>query len=497
MPEIRIIRLTALAVGIVGVALSGTDAVARRLGLVDASLGRSLNAAVADVPFATLPGWLALLACGVLGTVAVLLPERRVLWRLGAASLTLTVLAGGAALAGDRPLAIAAPLTLILLVAVAAMATAERRAAPGDPLLQRARSLIAGGRLDAAYNELKSAPADSSAAILFCQLAERYERTGNDSRAAGVRRTLARRLLVEPRTTDAEPRRPVRGIPQTLGRYDIEGVLGRGAMGTVYLASDTRINRSVALKVVALEREFDPAGLDAAKARFFQEAESAGRLHHPGIVMVFDAGEIGSLSYIAMEYVVGTPLSAFRDQPEPPDDRLCLELAARAAEALAYAHERRVIHRDIKPANLLYDADADTLKIMDFGVAQLADVVRTRTGVVLGTPAYMSPEQLRGDTLSGASDLYSLGVTLYELLAGQVPYNAESIKGLIEARTASPPRAITDFRPDLPPSLARLFEQALADNPADRFADGWQMADELRAAQRHLASGNARKSAAK
>ena len=197
-------------------------------------------------------------------------------------------------------------------------------------------------------------------------------------------------------------------------------------MGAVYLAKDPRINRAVALKAIPIEKEFEDEELKEARLRFYREAESAGRLTHPNIITVFDAGEDKGLAYIAMEYVPGIPLRSFTDPKKLLAPKRALELAATTAEALDYAHNQGVIHRDIKPANLLYNPKEGSLKISDFGVARMTDNNSTKTGIVLGTPMYMSPEQLGAENLTGLSDLFSLGVTLYELLVGEVPFRART-----------------------------------------------------------------------
>ncbi len=426
--------------------------------------------------FATAGTCGALLVAGLLGTSA------RVLWPPAlSVSLLIPVLAFAAAATGVTATMLASIFSLASCLVLATLVTRAGQV-PLAGSESRAANLIKTGRLDAAFAELKACAVSARNLALFYELAEAYEAASKAHQARRVLRFLANRAITRTRQTLAgEPTRELpSGIPQTLGRYDIEGLLGRGAMGAVYLARDTRINRSVALKVVSLEREFDPNGIDDARGRFFQEAESAGRLHHPDIVTIYDAAEVGELSYIAMEYVTGKPLADWDQKKDPIEYTLAIELIARAADALAYAHERKVIHRDIKPANLLYDADRDQLKIMDFGVAQLADVIRTRTGIILGTPAYMSPEQLLGEPLNGHSDLYSLGVTLYELLTGEVPFKADNMVGFAKAVTTGKPRPVSLLRSDLPRSLDGVINKALARMPAERFESGWTMADALR-----------------
>src|SRR5450631_881813 len=180
---------------------------------------------------------------------------------------------------------------------------------------------------------------------------------------------------------------------QRLGRYQLEREIGRGAMGIVYLGRDTAINRMVAIKAIPLASEFSDAELVEARARFFREAETAGRLNHPNIVTIYDVGEERGLAYIAMEYLKGRHLSEFAKPDNLMEPRKVLEIIGRTAEALGFAHKQQVVHRDIKPANLMYDPSTDILKITDFGIARLSDSGSTRTGIVLGTPSFMSPEQ--------------------------------------------------------------------------------------------------------
>jgi hypothetical protein len=206
---------------------------------------------------------------------------------------------------------------------------------------------------------------------------------------------------------------PSAGQPERLGRYILEREIGRGAMGTVYLGRDTAINRSVAIKAIPLASEFSDAELVEARARFFREAETAGRLNHPNIVTIYDVGEERGLAYIAMEYLKGHHLSDFARSNNLLEPRKVLDLSSRTAAALGFAHKQQVVHRDIKPANLMFDTATDILKITDFGIARLSGAGSTRTGIVLGTPSFMSPEQLEGRTVTGHSDLFSLGVAYF------------------------------------------------------------------------------------
>lgn len=275
-------------------------------------------------------------------------------------------------------------------------------------------------------------------------------------------------------------------MPQTLGRYKVEREIGRGAMAVVYQGRDPKINRVVAIKAIALAREFGDEELDEARRRFFREAESAGRLNHPGIVTVYDAGEDHDLAYIAMEYLNGEPLSEQTSSSSLLPASTIVELLARVADALGHAHRQNVVHRDIKPANIMFDSANDGLKITDFGIARLTDSGTTKSGIVLGTPSFMSPEQLEGRTVQGSSDLFSLGVSLYQLLTAQLPFRADSMTGLMFriANEAHPP--VRTVRPDLPGMLEAIVTRALHKRADERFQTGVEMATALRDCTRLL-----------
>lgn len=258
---------------------------------------------------------------------------------------------------------------------------------------------------------------------------------------------------------------------RTLGRYQIEREVGKGAMGTVYLGRDPHINRVVAIKAISLADEFAEGDLEEARARFFREAEMAGRLNHPAIVTVYDAGEDQGLAYIAMEYLRGQHLSYFTDSAHLLPAPRVMQLVARVADALHYAHRQNVIHRDIKPANIMFDAETDELKITDFGIARLADVSRTKTGIVLGTPSFMSPEQLEGRSIDGRSDQFSLGISLYQLLCGQLPFRADSMPRLMHKIATEPHAPIRVLRPELPECIDSIFTRVLAKSADDRYVN--------------------------
>jgi eukaryotic-like serine/threonine-protein kinase len=279
------------------------------------------------------------------------------------------------------------------------------------------------------------------------------------------------------------------GDLQRLGRYQLEREVGRGAMGIVYLGRDTAINRLVAIKAIPLASEFSDAELVEARSRFFREAETAGRLNHPNIVTIYDVGEERGLAYIAMEYLKGRHLSDYAKSDSLMEPRKVLEVIGRTADALGFAHKQQVVHRDIKPANLMYDSSTDILKITDFGIARLSGAGSTRTGIVLGTPSFMSPEQLEGRTVTGHSDLFSLGVSLFQLLTGQLPFTADSMTGLMQQIAEAPHPPLRAFRPDLPACVETVIDRALAKNPDARYDSGAHMAAALEDCRSRIPSG--------
>jgi serine/threonine-protein kinase len=265
-----------------------------------------------------------------------------------------------------------------------------------------------------------------------------------------------------------------------LGRYQVERELGKGAMGVVYLGKDPKIGRMVAIKTMALSQEFEADELAEVKARFFREAETAGRLSHPNIVSIFDAGEEQDLAFIAMEFIKGYDLvrhtkpNALLEVPE------VIKIVADAADALDYAHSNGVVHRDIKPANMMWLPDGHIIKLTDFGIARITDSSKTKTGMVLGTPSYMSPEQLSGKKVDGRSDLFSLGVTLYQLLTGSLPFQADSMATLMYKIANEPAAPASVLRPDLPAGIDAVIEQALQKTLEARYAAGREFARALR-----------------
>lgn len=264
-----------------------------------------------------------------------------------------------------------------------------------------------------------------------------------------------------------------------LGRYQVEKELGKGAMGVVYLGKDPKIGRVVAIKTLALSNEFEGGELVEARERFFREAETAGRLQHQNIVTIFDAGEEHDLAFIAMEFLRGQDLTAACKPGHLLPVPTVLSIVARVAQALSYAHKQHVVHRDIKPANIMYEAQTDTVKVTDFGIARITDSSKTKTGLVMGTPSFMSPEQLAGKKVDGRSDLYSLGVMLFQMLTGVLPFRGESMAELMFKIANEEAPDVSQINPQLPQELASIVKRAMA-KPVDlRFQDGEQLAQEL------------------
>ncbi|MDH5572449.1 MAG: serine/threonine-protein kinase [Gammaproteobacteria bacterium] len=275
-----------------------------------------------------------------------------------------------------------------------------------------------------------------------------------------------------------------------LGRYKIDRELGRGAMGLVYLGHDPKIGRTVAIKTMSLSSEFEADKLEDIKQRFFREAETAGRLNHPNIVTIYDVGEDQELSYIAMDYLKGSNLLGYCKPDTLLPEAEVFDIMIEVAEALTYAHGQKVVHRDIKPANIIYDRDEHTITVTDFGVACLTDTSKTKTGTILGSPSYMSPEQLAGNKVDGRSDLFSLGVSLYQMLTGELPFIADSLASLMYKIANEKHPDIRMFKPDLPSCVSQIINKALHKEVERRFQSGEHMANALKRCRERLQSKN-------
>jgi serine/threonine-protein kinase len=271
-----------------------------------------------------------------------------------------------------------------------------------------------------------------------------------------------------------------------LGRYEITGTLGQGAMGVVYKARDPLLDRDVAIKTinVALEEE----EIAEYGARFEQEARAAGGLNHPNVITIYDVGSSGNVAYMAMEYLEGRELRYLVGDGKPLPVAQALDIATQVADGLAYAHEHDVVHRDIKPANIMI-VRGGRAKITDFGIARMrTSQVKTQTGMVLGSPKYMSPEQVMGLRADGRSDIFSLGVVLYEMLTGAAPFKGDSITALmfqVLNGIPTPPRQLVPLTPEM---LNFVMAKALAKKPDERYQSASDFANDLRECAKQLST---------
>jgi serine/threonine-protein kinase len=273
--------------------------------------------------------------------------------------------------------------------------------------------------------------------------------------------------------------------PQTLGRYTILGELGRGAMGVVYKASDPMLNRTVAIKTINVAA--DPEERAEYEKRFYQEAKAAGGLSHPNIVTIFDIGQAGDVVYMAMEFVPGNELKSLLAS-RLVEPQAALDIGAQVAEGLAYAHERGIVHRDVKPANIMV-VRGGPAKIMDFGIARMRQSdVKTQTGMLLGSPKYMAPEQLLGGAVDHRCDIFALGTVIYEMAVGASPFSGDDITQIMFQIVNAAPPAPSAIHAGLPPMLDLVLARALAKNPESRYQDARELAADLRACSAQLAA---------
>ncbi len=365
------------------------------------------------------------------------------------------------------------------------------------------------GQLDMAFEKFRKCPLDEAVMEAMYNLALDYERKRQFNKATSVYqymskhdakfRDIATRLN---RAQQMEETVLLGGSSGTagatllidgdniekpmLGRYQVEKELGKGAMGIVYMGRDPKISRVVAIKTMALAQEFEADELEEVKQRFFREAETAGRLSHPNIVTIYDAGEEHDLAYIAMEFLKGEDLAPFTKKDKLLELDTVISIITRAADALGYAHAQNIVHRDIKPANLMYEPSSDSLKITDFGIARITDSSKTKTGMVLGTPSYMSPEQLAGQKVDGRSDLFSLGVMFYQLLCGSLPFKADSMASLMFKITNEDAPDIRMFNSDLPDCVVDIVNKSMLKNADERYQTGTEFAQDLKMCQMKL-----------
>jgi serine/threonine protein kinase len=269
-----------------------------------------------------------------------------------------------------------------------------------------------------------------------------------------------------------------------LGRYEVIGELGQGAMGVVYKAKDPLIDRVVAIKTINLSQALEER--EEYEARFYQEARAAGRLSHHNIVTIYDVGKSGDVAYIAMEFLQGRELRDILNEKSLLPLNQVLDIVAQVAQGLAYAHEHGIVHRDVKPSNIMIQKDGH-VKITDFGIARMASAaVRTQTGMVLGSPKYMSPEQVMGKLTDQRSDIFSLGVMLYEMLTGRPPFSGENVNAIMyQTLNAAPPQP-SSMNPAVPDMLNFIVAKALAKKMDERYQNSEEFANDLRACRDSL-----------
>ncbi|MDP2760081.1 MAG: serine/threonine-protein kinase [Sideroxyarcus sp.] len=279
-----------------------------------------------------------------------------------------------------------------------------------------------------------------------------------------------------------------------LGRYEVIGELGQGAMGVVFKAMDPLIDREVAIKTINLSLAMEER--EEYEGRFYQEAKAAGRLSHPNIVTIYDVGRSGDIAYIAMEYLRGCELRDILNETRLLPIGETLNIVIQVGQGLAYAHEHDIVHRDVKPSNVMIASDGH-VKITDFGIARMASAaVRTQTGMVLGSPKYMSPEQVLGKELDRRSDIFSLGVMLYEMSAGQVPFIGENINAIMYQTLNTIPAAPSSLNPAVPEMLDYIVAKALAKDMDERYQNARDLVDDLKACRDAAAASAKPKSAA-
>ena len=265
----------------------------------------------------------------------------------------------------------------------------------------------------------------------------------------------------------------------SLGRYEILEELGRGAMGIVYKGRDPKLNRVTAIKTIRFTDDFDEEQAAKIREQFYREAEVVAKLSHPNIVTIFDVGEDLDLSYLAMEYLEGESLEGFARKDNLMPIRKGIDVAAQVCDALAYAHGHGIVHRDIKPANIMILKNG-LVKVTDFGIARATASSKTRTGVIKGTPYYMSPEQISGMKVDGRSDIFSLGIVFYQLLTGELPFGGENLAAIMYQITTVDPEPPTKHNPKIYKAAVAILNRALEKSLELRYQNAKQMGDHLR-----------------
>jgi len=366
------------------------------------------------------------------------------------------------------------------------------------------------GMLDLAFEKFRKCPVDEDMKEILYNLALDFERKRMINKAEAVYRQIMEKdegfrdvterverlkkvgdtmifgeKAVHKRDRDLTLMMESAAEAPTIGRYQLIKELGRGEMGIVYLGKDPKINRLVAIKTVRFGDAVDDSEVKPIKERFFKEAQAAGRLSHPNIVTVYDVGEDYDLSYIAMEFIEGKDLVPYSKKNSLLPVKTVLKVGGIVAQALDYAHVQGVVHRDIKPGNIMLLKNG-AIKIADFGIARVMTSSRTRTGIIMGTPTYMSPEQLAGKRVDGRSDIFSLGIVLYELLTGEKPFKGESITTLMYQIANEPHPSPKDYNPNIPDCCLKIVDKALMKEAEKRYQRGNELFEDIRGGLRLL-----------
>ncbi|MCP4372896.1 MAG: CHASE2 domain-containing protein [Deltaproteobacteria bacterium] len=374
------------------------------------------------------------------------------------------------------------------------------------------------GMLDMAFDKFRKVPVDNEVKDILYNLALDYERKRQLNKAAMVYEYIEKHdkkfkdvskkktKLIQASETmvfgdgfagggsssddllaTASDTRP------TLGRYEIIKQLGKGAMGIVYLGQDPRINRTTAIKTFKFGDEFDPEDVQDLKAKFFREAESAGTLSHPNIVTIYDAGDEQDLAYIAMEYLEGDDLEKNVKKAKLLPMVKVIDYIADIADALDYAHEKGIVHRDIKPANIML-LNSGIVKITDFGIARITAISQTQTGIVKGTPYYMSPEQFSGKKVDGRSDIFSLGTMFFQLLTGELPFTGENPAALMNSIMNLPHPNPKSINPKIVTPIVTIMNMALEKDRENRYQRASKMSTHLKEVRKKIDAAIAKKS---
>ncbi len=374
------------------------------------------------------------------------------------------------------------------------------------------------GMLDMAFDKFRRVPVNNEMKDILYNLALDYERKRQYNKAASVFEYIEdhdpkfkdvqerKKKLVQTSetmvfgdgflggTSDGGLLSSATGTRPTLGRYEVIKQLGKGAMGIVYLGQDPRINRTTAIKTVRFTDDFEPEEAEKMKETFFREAESAGTLSHPNIVTIYDAGDEQDLAYIAMEFLEGDDLEKFIKKDHLLSMRKVIDYVADISDALDYAHQKGIVHRDIKPANIML-LKSGIVKITDFGIARIAATSQTQTGVVKGTPYYMSPEQFAGEKVDGRSDIFSVGVMLFQLLTGELPFHGENPMALMNKIMNVPHPDPRKFNPKIVKPLVAIIDKALAKERANRYQKASQLCAHLKTLGQKIDAVRAKKKA--